>query len=508
MRLGGLSSGLDTDTMVKEMMKPYQSKVDKAKQDKLLVEYKQEIYRDIMKDMRGIYTKYLDIGSSANKDTNLLLSSNYETVAFTSSNDSVVTARGLAGAKGGNYSVTVKQMASASKLSINMDAFKGATGDSVEIKVGGETINVSLLDKEGNSITENSRAIVDNINTAIAEHNKKDGVNKIDIKVSYSEMGNNITLEGKNTGEGNNLEMSISGVANKNDKGEDTFKFIEAKDAIVDLKDSSGNIVRDKKYSSNKFIIDNVEYSINGVSEEIKDSIGATIGYEETKLNGKADTKKTVENIRNFVNDYNNMIDKVNKLLVEKSDSSYRPLTEEQKKEMSEDEIKLWNAKVKKGLLRSDDILSGTINEFLGHLSTKMGSGLNLSAIGISTNPDYRTQKGKIILDEDKLSKALSENGEETRKLLNDTFGKIKDTLNNTAVSSGSKLAKKAGYEGTATAINNELTKKMETQQKRIDQLAKALKSKEDAYYKQFTRLEVAMNKANSQMSYFMQQMG
>lgn len=506
MKLGGLSSGLDTDTLVKEMMKPHQSKVDKAKQDKLMVEYKQEIYRDLMKDMRAIHTKYLDVSSSANKDTNLLLSSNYETVGFTSSDDSVVTARGLAGAKGGNYNVTVKQVATASKLTIDMDGFKGATDDSVDITIGTETIKVSLLDKNNKSIKDDPKAIVDNINTAIAEHNKTSDVTKIDIKVSYSEMGNNITLEGKSTGEANKLDMSITGVNLKNDKGEDTVKLKDAQNAIVTLKDSSGNLVEDKTYADNIFVIDNVEYTINGESNAIKDSLGNITGYESTTLKGKADTKKTIENVRNFVNDYNNIIDKVNKLLVEKKDSSFKPLTEDQKKDMSEEEIKLWNAKVKNGILRSDDILTGTINEFLGHFSTKMGTGLNLSAIGISTNSDYRTQKGKIVLDEDKLSQALNENGEETRKLLSNTFEKIKDTINNTAVSTGSKLAKRAGYEGSVTSFNNDLTKKMEDQQKRIDRMAKELKKKEEAFYKQFTRLEVAMNKSNAQMSYFMQQ--
>ncbi|MGL4739284.1 MAG: flagellar filament capping protein FliD [Sarcina sp.] len=493
MRIGGLASGLDTDTMVKQLMMPYQMKADRVKQDKILLEYKQNLYRDIAKDMKNIYTKYFDIGSTANKGTNLIMSSNYDTVNFKSSDNSVLTARGLAGAKTGNYDVVVKQKAQASTMTIGKDTMKG---DSFELKIGEETIAVSLKDGD-KSIAGDGKAIVANINKAIEKHNsdnKDDSSKQISAKVSYSELGENIRIEGKLTGKENNLKMEAIEIA------PDGTKVVKvtgegSTDASVEIIDAYGNKAT-KDFPSNVFVIDNVEYSIHGVSKESNGT------QESIRLSGVTDTTKIVDNVRAFVEEYNELIDKMNGFMGEKQDKSFKPLTDEQKKEMSETEIKLWEEKSKKGLLRNDDILYSTVNELLGHIST--GSGKSLKDIGISTNPDYRTQKGKLVLDEEKLAKAFSENGEETRKMLTGTFNKIKDTFNQVAISSTSKIAKRAGTEGGVTAFNNELSKKMELKQKEYEKLYKSLAKRESQYYAEFSRLEVAMNKANAQMSQFM----
>lgn len=57
------------------------------------------------------------------------------------------------------------------------------------------------------------------------------------------------------------------------------------------------------------------------------------------------------------------MIDMVNGKLTEKKYRDYTPLTEEQKKDMTEKQIELWEEKAKSGLLRGDTILSGATNQ-------------------------------------------------------------------------------------------------------------------------------------------------
>ena len=506
MRLGGIATGLDTDSMVKEMMKAHQTKVDRAKQDKVLIEYKQELYRDIMKDMKDIYTKYFDISSNANKSTNLILNSNYQTIKFTSSDEGVVTAKGLAGAKTGKYDVQVEQLAKASSMTLGQNDLKSITADangvkSFDLELGKDkSVNVVITDEMIDSNGDiNIRELAKAINSSIESYNKNnDNKEKIEVKVEYSELGNNIRISGTKTGEANDIELGISSQGNEISLEKAKEK---ATDAIVHLVDVNGNKETVKK-ESNQFTIDNIQYTINSVSE--KDENGE---FKTTYLRRSNNTDSVVENVRNFVTDYNKMIDKINSKLVEKRDKSYMPLTEDQKKEMSETEIKLWEQKTKTGLLRGDDILQTALNKMLGVISSNT-SGFQLSSIGISPYSDYRTGKGKIELDEDKLIQALTQNGEETRKKLTETFESLKDTLYDTAVSSNSYLAKRAGYEGTVTSINNEMTKKMEEKQKSIDKLVKNLKAQEEKYYLQFSRLEVAMNKANAQMSQFMQSVG
>ncbi|WP_297438291.1 flagellar filament capping protein FliD [uncultured Clostridium sp.] len=496
MRIGGLASGLDTDTMVKQMMMPYQMKVDRVKQDSMLLDFKQQLYRDINKEMRDLYTKYFDVGSTANKDTNLILNSNYDTVSFESSNKGVVTATGLAGAKTGKYDVEVKNMASASSMTISKEAIESIPADKdgkkvFKLNLDGKEVSVELTDKMVDKDGKvNTQEVTNGINSAIKTYNS-DSANKekIDVKVEHSELGDNIRITGTRTGEENDIELAMTDI-----KGTKVLlaEKENAKDALVEITDSYGNSKEIKK-ATNQFTIDNVQYTLNSESK----------AGEKTSLTGSHDVDGVVENIGAFVKDYNALIDKMNGLVTQKRDKNYQPLTDEQKKEMSEDEIKIWELKTKQGLLRGDDILEGTINSLLGTISSTT-SGSQLKDIGFSPFSDYKTGKGKIEFNEEKMREALTTNGDETRKMLTGTFSKMKDIVYDTAVKSSSLLNEKAGYEGGVTSFNNEITKKMEEQQKMVTKMMRSFTKKENRYYSEFARLEVAMNKANAQMSQFM----
>ena len=59
-RLTGMATGMDTDTTVKQLMKPYQMRVDKLTQNKQLVQWKQDAYRDIMSDLNSFKSNYFE----------------------------------------------------------------------------------------------------------------------------------------------------------------------------------------------------------------------------------------------------------------------------------------------------------------------------------------------------------------------------------------------------------------------------------------------------------------
>ena len=63
-RITGLATGMDIDEMVTNMITGEQSKVDKAEQKKQTQVWQQEIYRDVIKDVKGLYDKYFSATSS------------------------------------------------------------------------------------------------------------------------------------------------------------------------------------------------------------------------------------------------------------------------------------------------------------------------------------------------------------------------------------------------------------------------------------------------------------
>ena len=58
-RITGMASGLDVDGMVKKMMAGEQTKLDKANQDQQTIQWKQDAYQDIIKEIKDLQSSFL-----------------------------------------------------------------------------------------------------------------------------------------------------------------------------------------------------------------------------------------------------------------------------------------------------------------------------------------------------------------------------------------------------------------------------------------------------------------
>jgi flagellar hook-associated protein 2 len=208
-----------------------------------------------------------------------------------------------------------------------------------------------------------------------------------------------------------------------------------------------------------------------------------------------------------FIDDYNKIMDKIYDTVTEKKNKEYPPLTEDQKKDMDEDEIKNWEEKSKQGVLRNDRELRKFIDDIKKALVAPMeGMGISLNDIGITSSKNYNDQ-GQIYLDEEKFNKALRENGDKVYKALTDSnngaFEKIKDVMYDYAGSSTSIFLKKAGMEKSSATLNNLYSEQLKKQEEVIKNLQRKMDNKENQLYKKFAKLESSMNKFNSQMNYF-----
>lgn len=114
LRITGMASGLDVDGTVKKMIQGDQAKVDKAQQDQQIIKWKQEMYQDIIKDVKDLQGAFFD---STNADKNILSSTNYSAFDVTGGISTVATITAGAGAKAGSYKVSVGAGGIASKAS-------------------------------------------------------------------------------------------------------------------------------------------------------------------------------------------------------------------------------------------------------------------------------------------------------------------------------------------------------------------------------------------------------
>ena len=322
------------------------------------------------------------------------------------------------------------------------------------------------------------------------------------VKISYSSLSDTFVMETTSSGAGFGIEIddTASGLLKGifgSAGGLDTGKVsIRGKDAIVEIDGV------ETTRSSNTI-------TINGITMELTKADP----NEEIVIGTERDVDKIVEGFKSFIEDYNAMLDKLNGYMNEDPEyKDYAPLTEEQKKEMTESQIKLWEEKAKTGLVRRDS----TVEAFLSEMRTIMyttpdGSNIALYNIGIETG-NYK-EKGKLVLDETALRNALANDPSGVEQLFTqaqDGLAKLlDDSLKNVAnTSSGSPgmLVQMAGAKGYSSEGNNTLSREVVSIEERIEQLKSIYEKQKERYWKQFNTMEQVLANMSAQSNYLSSQ--
>lgn len=550
-RLPGLATGMDTETMVKEMLTGEQNKIDKAKQKEQTLKWQQEIYREVINDVKSFNDKYFSFTS---KDS-ILISSAWNTLKINSSNSNVITATGTPGANQVDYKFDVKKLAqpprAESSTSLNGKTIKkdsnlkdlGLSGEttfvirygdgenevskSITIRTkdtykkeivpiqqvdadgkpmvdaDGKPVYVQkvdvdgnpMVDADGNPVYETKEIDVldqpaDTIETLVKKINNSTSG---EVKASYSEMTGKFTIESPKTGSDSSLKIvSEDGTIESGSLdflGFGATSFIGTNSEVLV---TSGSFSKTLEEQSNSFTIDGIKYNVHaeGASE----------------LTSKQDVQSVVDKMKAFVEDYNKIMEKVYDTLIQKPNRDYPPLTESQKKDMDEDEIKKWEEKAKKGLLRNDS----DMRKFMDDMQKSIfGDNMQiLNEMGLKSHENYN-KRGQISLDETKFIKALENNSDKVYDMLakgsSSVMENMKSTIGKYVGNSSSIFAKKAGLDKTASATNNFYSEQLKKQADAIKELQRKMNNKENDLYKKFGLLESNMNKFNSQMNYFAQ---
>ncbi|MBC2398420.1 flagellar filament capping protein FliD [Clostridium tetanomorphum] len=540
MRIVGLASGMDIDGMIKKMMLAEQKKVDKVKQQRQAIIWKQELYKDIINDVKDLQNTYFNTTS---KDS-LILSKNYADFKVDSTNSTIATATAIAGAVQGNYSVKVNQLAEGATA--NSD--KLITTSAQEAVLTTKLSEIGITDGSKFTITSDSKTVEITVgsNQTISDlisqikNTKWDGKDSLvghDIDVSFSELTHTFTMKTKATGEDKSLQISdVSGnfvnklnLQGKNIDGVTGNIVGQNADVIITPPGGAGVPVTK---TTNNFTIDGISYNLTAVGD--------------STITITPDVDKTFDRFKNFIDKYNTLIDKINTKLTEKKDYDYKPLTDTQKKEMKDDEIKAWEEKAKKGILRNDDNLKNMLWELRNTFFSKVeGSTLEFGkSIGLDTEGKV-SKAGQIKFSDDTgdlFKEKLKENPDAIMELFNKTytlssedltkseeeqrkitysnsgiFQRINTILKNNVGSAGTTYNnailtqyanKQEDYSIYGTSGSNTLPDQIYRKDTLIKKLNSKLKDKENQLYKQFSRLEVVMNKYNAQTSWLAQQFG
>lgn len=307
----------------------------------------------------------------------------------------------------------------------------------------------------------------------------------------------------KNLAEQNQLRSAYNTA-----KAEDTAADVRLANAVISLNTAKAD-------AQNAGLL-NEDGTIND------DLVNAAPSAPPVSLSSTTNVDDMMNKIKEFVTTYNGLIKDLNDQTKETKYRDYAPLTPEQKKDMDEDEIKLWEEKAKSGLLRNDSVVRNGLSN-MRSLIYQSNPGLEgtkyntLFNIGITTSKSYN-DGGTLEIDEAKLRKALEEDPDAVERLFKNAEGKKEDVIDGKTVDTRGYLdklrdsmkslevniEKKAGR-STMTDAQYAIGKSLIDNEKRIDTWQNKLKNIEARYWKQFTAMETAINKANQQSSMFMQ---
>ncbi|MDN5313249.1 MAG: flagellar hook-associated protein 2 [Thermoanaerobacteraceae bacterium] len=614
LRFSGLASGIDVDSIVSQLMKVERMRVDKLYQQKQLVEWQQQDYRDMNLKLKALYDNVFNMKLQGT----YLKYKTTGTMPSGVSSDNYFTAIAGSTAIPGDYSVKVTALATSAKKESSGSISKILQGTSLNYPIDTTTNNQFIISVDGiektvvltqknydgiagNTLTDLKNDIQAKIDALFGANQVTVGLNgssltfqpagtykpsivlkdsptanvleslgfqngdyyKINpnapLRTEYAKFTNNpfgadyiiaFTINGKqfsfdlsDTGAEKNYTLNdiLSKISSDPDANVNAYYdsitdkvVIKSKDtgisSSVSIVNTSGNLfgssgalqvdTTNTVYGTNAKITFNgidIEkttnsFTLNGIQFNLRQTMTDT-----ATLRVESDIDGVVANIKGFIDKYNETIDAINAKLSEERYRDYLPLTDEQKKDMKDTDIKLWEEKAKSGLLRSDPLLSGIVDKMRQALYTPV-SGLrsdmdSLSEIGITTGGYW--EKGKLHLDESKLRDALAKDPNAVAKLFT-VFSDDKNTDNdgiavrlyNVIKSGMDSINDKAGGGDYQLYDNSLLGKQVRDINDRISIMEDQLKSIEDRYYRQFTQMEQAIAAMNQQSMWLSQQLG
>jgi flagellar hook-associated protein 2 len=491
-------SNLDTDALVKSMTSAQQSKIDtvKAKQTK------QEWYSDALTSVKTSVSEFLSTYVSSTGSSSMLKASTYGSyTAVTSSTANAVSVTASSTAELGDLTIQVNTLATNAYATSSGKISESGTEISSNNTTTLEDLSLST-DLEFNSSGKISFAINGKTFNFSQDTTLQSMINTINtdttanVTMKYSRLTDTFTITADSGGADSsvtisNLQGNAFGADSAFKINTGTFSNGTDSEAVI----NGVTVTKD----SNDYTIDGVTYGLNKVTK------GTTEAVVDFSL--EHDYSSTVSAVSDFIDAYNTLYDSLKSLDTETDYSAdYPPLTDDEKADMTTDQITAWETKAKSGILRHnsdlESLMSSLKNAFYSSLG---GTSKNATTIGITTAGYFDTNAGEIVLDEDALTTALQSNSTEVIAMF----------TNGSSTSASSDQGLMYKLRSSLTNYTTEVKTSVDTATSKIDKydteisdLEDKLEESADRYYSKFSAMETALSKLNSQSSFISQMFG
>lgn len=520
LRMTGMYSGIDTESVIQSLVSAKQTKVTQLKNDQKKLQWKQEAWQDLNSKIYNLFSKTL---------SDLRFSASYKKKTTTSADPTKVTVVASEAAVNGTQTIKINKLAKSGYLTGAQLKEHTPTKEN-ETKKWTVTDKLSELDS---SLVGKKISITvgtgDEAKTKEIEITGDMTINKFvaelkgaGVNASFDE--NNQRFFVSSTGTGSSKEFSFTdndGVLASLGLDENATYAngskavrIKAQDAEIELNDAV-------------FTSDTNTFNVNGLTLNVT---GET--SDEITIVTTTDYDGIYETIKDFFSEYNELINEMDKLYNADSARKYDMLTDEEKEAMSEEEVEQWEDKIKGALLRKDSQLSSVFNGMIntmmnGFLTTSDLSEEEKNAMTASEYAEWKKEHTKYLSDygigtlnyfeakdnerhayhingdaddeetaeeEDKLKAAIAADPDGTAEffanLCKALYTKLDEQMARTEYSSIYKVYN-----------DKQMQTEYDDYTKRISEAEEKLNDYEDKWYKKFSAMETALAKLQSNSS-------
>ncbi len=488
-RMTGLNSGLDTESIITQLVSAKKTSVNSLKKAQTKLSWKIDAWK-------SLNTKILSMQSTIDK---LRFDSAYAKKKSTVSQSGILSVVAGENAVNGVQTASVESLAKAGYL----------TGGKLKTADGGKvTADTKVTDlgiDAGSSFKINDKEVTIDENTTMSDlvsQLKAGGVN-----VNFDENQQRLYISAKETGKDNDFKITGDDALLK------TLGLVEDAsnpDGAVRIKGENAVMyLNGAKYESttNTFQINGSTYTATGVSDKNADG-----SFKEVTINTMDDYDGIYDTIKSFFKQYNELINEMDKLYNADPAKGYDPLLSEEKEALTDTEVEEWEKKVKDSLLRKDSSLNSVISSMttamMGSVSVN-GKDMYLSSFGIATLGYFNAEENEkhayhINGDPDDtntsektdiLKSMIASDPEAVKSFFTQMSDKLYKSLSST-------LDRVPDFKSYRKAYSDlQMNKEMDDYKAKIKKAEEAMQAYEDKWYDKFAAMETALSKLSSKQN-------
>ena len=393
---------------------------------------------------------------------------------------------------GGGASITGDMVSKLNPVLISSDFTMESTLGEIDPSLAGQTITLTV----GTGLNAKTTQIELTADMKISEFvsKLKDG----GVGASFDATNQRFFINSTGTGEAKEFKLTASGGALQSLGLDPDAKYANGSTSTRVYAEDAQIVLNGATFTS-----DTNTFSVNGLSITTQ-----AVTDEPITITTDTDYDGIYNMIKDFITEYNDIMNEMTKLYGADSARKYTMLSDEEKEAMSEEEVEKWEGTIKDSLLRRDKDLNSVMECMKGAINKGYNIGgetLFLVNFGVGTGSYFDTEKAErnalhIFGDSDdekyadkdnELKAAISKDPEKVIELFaamsKDMYDSLKETMGSTDYRSIYKVYDDKRMKTEYDAY----TQKIKEEEKKLNAL-------EDKWYKKFSAMEVALSKLQS----------